>query len=226
MVKLQTESKRPHGVTTGRIRVLPRAFLAMFLVVAAQAPGAEKEPDQRDVDPPGRGPAGRLTEFYRSRCTGEGPERGRFRSPGRAWGNAMDRFRKIQKSSRKRIAISGPPPAPWWIPVGPSGVRRGEATHQPAVSGRVRALVVKETTSGSIRVYAGCAGGGVWRSDDRGRSWINTIRPLRRELKNLRDTGKIEKSVYRKMYLRAKGGSFKSVATMNRYMREQKLIKK
>ena len=58
------------------------------------------------------------------------------------------------------------------------------------------------------------------------RSWINTIRPLRRELKKLRDTGKIEKSVYRKMYLRAKGGSFKSVATLHRYLREQKLIKK
>ncbi|MBN2154719.1 MAG: 50S ribosomal protein L19e [Candidatus Lokiarchaeota archaeon] len=58
------------------------------------------------------------------------------------------------------------------------------------------------------------------------RAWINTIRPLRRELKELRDTGKIEKSVYRKMYLRAKGGSFKSVATLRRYLQEQKLIKK
>ena len=58
------------------------------------------------------------------------------------------------------------------------------------------------------------------------RAWINTIRPLRRELKQLRDTGKIERNVYRKMYLRAKGGSFKSVATLNRYLKEHKLIKK
>jgi large subunit ribosomal protein L19e len=58
------------------------------------------------------------------------------------------------------------------------------------------------------------------------RAWINTIRPLRRELKQLRDTGKIEKSVYRKMYLRAKGGSFKSVATLQRYLKDHKLIKK
>jgi large subunit ribosomal protein L19e len=58
------------------------------------------------------------------------------------------------------------------------------------------------------------------------RAWINTIRPLRRELKELRDTGKIERSVYRKMYLRAKGGSFKSVATLQRYLKEHKLIKK
>jgi large subunit ribosomal protein L19e len=58
------------------------------------------------------------------------------------------------------------------------------------------------------------------------RAWINTIRPLRRELKQLRDTGKIERDVYRKMYLRAKGGSFKSVATLQRYLKEHKLIKK
>lgn len=58
------------------------------------------------------------------------------------------------------------------------------------------------------------------------RAWINTIRPLRRELKELRNTGKIEQGVYRKMYLRAKGGSFKSVATLHRYLREHKLIKK
>jgi large subunit ribosomal protein L19e len=58
------------------------------------------------------------------------------------------------------------------------------------------------------------------------RAWINTIRPLRRELKQLRDTGKIEKNIYRKMYLRAKGGSFKSVATLQRYLKDHKLIKK
>jgi large subunit ribosomal protein L19e len=58
------------------------------------------------------------------------------------------------------------------------------------------------------------------------RMWINTVRPLRRELKQLRDTAKIDRNVYRKMYLRAKGGSFKSVATLNRYLRENKLIKK
>jgi large subunit ribosomal protein L19e len=58
------------------------------------------------------------------------------------------------------------------------------------------------------------------------RAWINTIRPLRRELKQLRDTGKIEKNIYRKMYLRAKGGSFKSVATLQLYLKDHKLIKK
>ena len=58
------------------------------------------------------------------------------------------------------------------------------------------------------------------------RKWINTIRPLRRELKSLRKEGKIERSTYRKLYLRAKGGSFKSVATLKRFITENKLYKK
>jgi len=58
------------------------------------------------------------------------------------------------------------------------------------------------------------------------RKWINTIRPQRRTLKQLRDDGKIDRSTYRKLYLRAKGGSFKSVAAMERFMKENKMLKK
>jgi len=42
------------------------------------------------------------------------------------------------------------------------------------------------------------------------RDWIQTIRPIRAELRDLRDTGKISKSVYREFYMKAKGGVFKS----------------
>jgi large subunit ribosomal protein L19e len=42
------------------------------------------------------------------------------------------------------------------------------------------------------------------------RQWIQTIRPIRRTLKELRDEGKISKSVYREFYMKAKGGMFKS----------------
>ena len=58
------------------------------------------------------------------------------------------------------------------------------------------------------------------------RKWINTIRPLRKELKELRDNGKIEKKTYRKMYKKAKGGAFRSVSTLLRFLTENKLIKK
>jgi large subunit ribosomal protein L19e len=42
------------------------------------------------------------------------------------------------------------------------------------------------------------------------RDWIQTIRPIRAELRQLRDSGQIEKSVYREFYMKAKGGVFKS----------------
>jgi large subunit ribosomal protein L19e len=57
------------------------------------------------------------------------------------------------------------------------------------------------------------------------RKWINRIRPLRRELKKLRDTNQIDRKVYRELYLKAKGGTFDSVATLHRYIREHKLMK-
>lgn len=57
------------------------------------------------------------------------------------------------------------------------------------------------------------------------RSWINKIRPLRRELRRLRTTKKIEPSTYRKLYLKAKGGAFNSVANLKRYIEENKLLR-
>ncbi len=42
------------------------------------------------------------------------------------------------------------------------------------------------------------------------KSWIQTIRPIRKELRKLRDEGKITKTVYRSFYMKAKGGQFKS----------------
>ena len=40
--------------------------------------------------------------------------------------------------------------------------------------------------------------------------WIKTIRPLRRFLRTLRDSGKIEKSTYRLYYRKTKGGEFRN----------------
>ena len=44
------------------------------------------------------------------------------------------------------------------------------------------------------------------------REWIQTIRPIRATLRELRDEGKISRSVYREFYMKAKGGMFKSRA--------------
>jgi len=44
----------------------------------------------------------------------------------------------------------------------------------------------------------------------RKKQWIRTIRPIRADLKTLRDENKIKKSVYQKYYRKAKGGEFRS----------------
>ncbi len=40
--------------------------------------------------------------------------------------------------------------------------------------------------------------------------WMRTIRPLRKYLRSLRDEKQIDKTTYRKYYMKAKGGEFRS----------------
>ncbi|MDF2956139.1 50S ribosomal protein L19e [Candidatus Alkanophaga liquidiphilum] len=51
------------------------------------------------------------------------------------------------------------------------------------------------------------------------RLWIIRIRALRRRLRELRDSGKIDRKTYRMLYRKAKGGEFKSVAHLNTYIK-------
>ncbi len=50
--------------------------------------------------------------------------------------------------------------------------------------------------------------------------WISTIRPLRRKLVELRNSGKIDKTTYRKLYSLAKGGVFKNTSHLDMYLKE------
>jgi large subunit ribosomal protein L19e len=50
------------------------------------------------------------------------------------------------------------------------------------------------------------------------RRWISIIRPIRDELKTLRDDGKITPSVYRMYYRKAKGGVYKSRRNIRQHM--------
>ena len=56
--------------------------------------------------------------------------------------------------------------------------------------------------------------------------WMQRIRPLRRELKKMRDSRYIEKNVYRSLYRMAKGGAFRSVSHLTTYMEEHDLTRK
>lgn len=57
------------------------------------------------------------------------------------------------------------------------------------------------------------------------RRWIATIRPIRAQLAELRDQQLIERDVYRKFYLYAKGGMFKSRAHIRAHLQAENLLK-
>ena len=55
------------------------------------------------------------------------------------------------------------------------------------------------------------------------RIWINTIRPIRIKLKELRNTGELSAHNYRILYKRAKGGMFQNVKNLIRYIEDNKM---
>jgi large subunit ribosomal protein L19e len=99
-------------------------------------------------------------------------------------------------------------------------------------SGTIRKLPVRGQSRGRIRYRAaqkkkGRRRGPGSRKGARGaRSpkkarWVRTIRALRRVLKELRDEGKLDRSVYRVQYLRAKGGMYRSKAHLLQHLRAE-----
>lgn len=88
---------------------------------------------------------------------------------------------------------------------------------------RYRAKETKlKKQKGRSRGYGSRKGNKTARSPSK-RNWINRIRPLRRELKKLRETDRIEVTTYRTLYMKAKGGAFNSVSTLHRYIDEHKM---
>ncbi|MEM2878601.1 MAG: 50S ribosomal protein L19e [Candidatus Hadarchaeales archaeon] len=59
----------------------------------------------------------------------------------------------------------------------------------------------------------------------RKRTWVQTVRPLRRRVNELKKEGAISSSEYRKLYLMIKGGTFRSRAHLEMYLREKGLVK-
>lgn len=59
----------------------------------------------------------------------------------------------------------------------------------------------------------------------RKRRWISTIRAIRSYLRELRDTGKIDRHTYRTLYRKAKGGVFRSKSHLRTHLIETGIIK-
>jgi len=55
--------------------------------------------------------------------------------------------------------------------------------------------------------------------------WMTRIRRMRRYLKWLRDHGYLERRVYRRLYRLAKGGMFRNLSALRRYIQENNLLK-
>jgi large subunit ribosomal protein L19e len=55
--------------------------------------------------------------------------------------------------------------------------------------------------------------------------WMMKIRPMRKELRKLRDSGKITPKVYRELYLKAKGNAFRNTAHLRTFISERRLSK-
>jgi large subunit ribosomal protein L19e len=75
------------------------------------------------------------------------------------------------------------------------------------------------------RAYGHQKGHGSRRGKSGGRQnkkekWQSQIRAQRRELRELRDGGEIDRAQYRELYRMASGGEFDSVADLNRYINE------
>lgn len=76
------------------------------------------------------------------------------------------------------------------------------------------------------RRYGGSRKGGKHSIVTAKRKWIQTIRPLRSLLKEMKKEGQIDNSTYRQMRLMAKGGMFKSRSHLRLYLEQHGLIKK
>ncbi|MCX6657246.1 MAG: 50S ribosomal protein L19e [Euryarchaeota archaeon] len=93
------------------------------------------------------------------------------------------------------------------------GVSRGRAEFEKAQKRKGR-----QTGHGSRRGRKGA------RKPSKER-WMQTIRPIRMKLKELRDTGKIDPATYRTYYLKAKGGVFKSKSHLISHLKSEDILK-
>jgi len=90
-------------------------------------------------------------------------------------------------------------------------------------SGRKR-LVAKQKAKGRRRGQ-GSRKGAKYARLPRKERWIRTIRPIRLELRTLRDEGKINPTTYRRYYRKAKGGEFRSRHRLRSHMISSGVIK-
>ncbi|MFP4005885.1 MAG: 50S ribosomal protein L19e [Candidatus Hadarchaeia archaeon] len=89
---------------------------------------------------------------------------------------------------------------------------------------RVRARKKHDQESKGRRSGPGRRKGSKGGRKPKKKEWMGKVRALRDELRNLRDEGTIDSSLYRDLYKRVKGGSFRSRAHLRNYLKERGLL--
>jgi large subunit ribosomal protein L19e len=89
--------------------------------------------------------------------------------------------------------------------------------------GRARELAARRR-AGKRRGHGSRKGAAMARTPKKAR-WIQTIRPIRLRLNELRKQGVLKAGEYRKLYRMAKGGAFKSRAHLETHLRERGILK-
>ncbi|ETA68674.1 MAG: large subunit ribosomal protein L19e [Methanolobus sp.] len=103
-------------------------------------------------------------------------------------------------------------------------------------AGSIKAVQVKGVSRGRARVrdakrkYGHRKGHGKRKGkkgarNPRKEQWMKKIRALRKELKQMREDGSLDRSTYCKVYRKAKGGEYRSVAHLKAHLESEKLIK-
>lgn len=87
---------------------------------------------------------------------------------------------------------------------------------------RVRARKRNEARAYGHRKGHGSRSGAKGARRPRKEQWMKKIRALRKRLKELRDKDAIDTSTYRKLYIKAKGGEFRSKAHLDAYITQLK----
>jgi len=90
---------------------------------------------------------------------------------------------------------------------------------------RARARILHEQRKKGRRRGHGSRKGAAYARRPKKVRWILTIRPIRRYLRQLRDDGVITPAVYRRYYVRAKGGEFKNKHHLRTHLIMEGVIK-
>ena len=105
-------------------------------------------------------------------------------------------------------------------------IKQGAITKVPekGISKGRSSVIKKQKAKGRQRSHGSRKGKKTARTPKK-ETWINNVRKQRGLIQRMRDNGKIDTKSYRQMFMKIKGGFFRSVRHIKLYANEHKMIK-